>query len=31
MHENILTALTLDKTKPFIIIEPLNGSFNSFA
>jgi len=31
MHENILAALALDKTKPFVIIEPFNGSFNSFA
>ena len=31
MHEYILAALTLDETKPFVIIEPLTGSFNSFA
>jgi len=31
MHEYILTALTLDETKPFVIIEPLYGSYNSFA
>lgn len=31
MHEYILTALALDETKPFVVIEPLNGSANSFA
>ena len=31
MHEYILTTLTLYETKPFVIIEPLNGPFNSFA
>jgi hypothetical protein len=31
MYEYILTAFTLDETKPLVIVEPLNGSFNSFA
>jgi len=31
MHEYILTAFALDETKSLVIVEPLNGSFNSFA
>lgn len=31
MYEYILTAFTLDETKPLVIVEPLNGSLNSFA
>lgn len=31
MNENVLTTFTLDKTKPLIIVEPFNGSRNSFA
>ena len=31
MHKHILTALVLDETKALVIIEPLDGSYNSFA
>ena len=31
MYEHILTAFALDETKSLVIIEPLDGSFNSFA
>jgi hypothetical protein len=31
VYEYILTAFSLDETKSLVIIEPLYGSFNSFA
>ena len=31
VYEYILTAFSLDETKSLVIIEPLDGSFNSFA
>lgn len=31
MYEYILTAFALDETESLVIIEPLDGSFNSFA
>jgi hypothetical protein len=31
VYENILSTFTLDKTKSLVIIEPFNGSGNSFA
>ncbi len=30
MHENVLTAVLLDKTKPFFIIKPFYFSFWHF-
>jgi len=31
MNENVLPTFTLDETKALVIIEPLDGSCNSFA
>ncbi len=31
MHEHILSAFALDKSKSLIVVEPLNGTGNPFA